>query len=109
MTRFIAILAVFLAVAPPLAAAQTLADVAKAEEARRKAVKKPAKTYGNSDLKPDSGRTSSPHRRPATPADAVGTGRDARSGGRRHPAVARSGAAEAKRRPEGRGVLDRTG
>ncbi len=56
MTRFIAILAVFLAIAPPLAAAQTLADVAKAEEARRKAVKKPAKVLGNNDLKPDTGQ-----------------------------------------------------
>lgn len=55
MTRLIAILALFLAMAPPLAAAQTLADVAKAEEARRKAVKKPAKIIGNNDLKPDTG------------------------------------------------------
>jgi len=56
MTRFIAILALFLAFAPPLAAAQTLADVAKAEEARRKSVKKPAKVIGNHDLKPDTGK-----------------------------------------------------
>ncbi|OFW41677.1 MAG: hypothetical protein A3J29_11780 [Acidobacteria bacterium RIFCSPLOWO2_12_FULL_67_14b] len=64
MTRFTAILAAFLAVAPPLAAAQTLADVAKAEEARRKAVKKPAKTYTNTDLRPD-------FTAPATPANAT--------------------------------------
>lgn len=64
MTRLIAILAVFLAIAPPLAAAQSLADVAKAEEARRKSVKKPAKTYDNTALKPD---FSTPA--PATPAD----------------------------------------
>jgi len=66
MTRFIAIIiAVFLAIAPPLAAAQTLAGVAKAEEARRKSVKKPAKTYGNGDLKPAS---SAPTPAPETPA-----------------------------------------
>ena len=53
MTRHTAIIAVFLAVAPPLAVAQSLADVAKAEEARRKSVKKPAKTYTNVDLKAD--------------------------------------------------------
>lgn len=73
MTRFIAIIAVFLAVAPPLAAAQTLAEVAKAEEARRKSVKKPAKTYGNSDLRPDTGQTPVTTTSPATttPADPV--------------------------------------
>ena len=71
MTRLIAIFAVFLAIAPPLAAAQTLADVAKAEEARRKSVKKPAKTYGNNDLKPDTGNriTGSTPTTSATPAD----------------------------------------
>ena len=67
MLRVIAVLAVFLAVAPPLAAAQTLADVAKAEEARRKSVKKPAKIIGNDDLKPDTGRPSTAAT--ATPAD----------------------------------------
>jgi hypothetical protein len=55
MTRFtaIAILAASLALTPQLASAQTLADVAKAEEARRKGVKKPAKTYTNDNLRPD--------------------------------------------------------
>ena len=73
MTRSIAILAVFLAIASPLAAAhQTLADVAKAEEARRKSVKKPAKTYGNNDLKPDSG-TPTTTTTPATPTDPAAT------------------------------------
>jgi hypothetical protein len=67
MTRFIAILALFLAIAPPLAAAQTLAEVAKAEEARRKSIKKPAKIIGNSDLKPDTGRPSTAAT--STPAD----------------------------------------
>ncbi len=69
MTRFIAIVAVFLAIAPPLAAAQTLAEVAKAEEARRKSVKKPAKIIGNGDLKPDTGRPSSPATATTTPTD----------------------------------------
>ncbi|MDO8680617.1 MAG: hypothetical protein Q7R30_19035, partial [Acidobacteriota bacterium] len=73
MKRFIAILAVFLAIAPPLAAAQTLADVAKAEELRRKSVKKPAKTYGNGDLKPDTRTTVSGAATPATPADTAAT------------------------------------
>jgi hypothetical protein len=47
------------------ASAQTLGDVAKKEEARRKAVKTPAKVYTNDNLKPD---TSSP-----PPAAAAGT------------------------------------
>jgi hypothetical protein len=38
---------------PSLARAQTLADVARAEEARRKLVKQPAKVYTNDDLKRD--------------------------------------------------------
>ena len=71
MMRFIAILAVFLAVAPPLAAAQTLADVAKAEEARRKSVKKPAKIIGNDDLRPDTGRPSTAATAPAAPTGAA--------------------------------------
>jgi hypothetical protein len=71
MKRFIAILALFLAIAPPLAAAQTaqsLADVAKAEEARRKSVKKPAKTFGNANLKPDPGPGSTTSSTPVDPA-----------------------------------------
>lgn len=48
------------------ASAQTLADVAKKEEARRKAVKQPAKVISNNDLKPRA-----PERPPtATPAPA---------------------------------------
>ena len=74
MMRFIAILAVFLAIAPPLAAAQTLADVAKAEEARRKSVKKPAKTYGNNDLKPAGpGSPATASTTPATPTGPAAT------------------------------------
>jgi len=73
MTRAIAILAAALCVAPPWAAAQdppsapgTLVEVAKAEEARRKRVRKPAKVYTNSDLNIDN--TAS---RPAPPAPAA--------------------------------------
>jgi hypothetical protein len=71
MKRFIVILALLLAIAPPLAAAQSLADVAKAEEARRKSVKKPGKTYGNGNLKPDAGAPAPATGTPATPADAA--------------------------------------
>ena len=69
MQRLIVILALFLAIAPPLAAAQSLADVAKAEEARRKSVKKPAKTYGNGNLKPDTGTRVPATGTPASPTD----------------------------------------
>ncbi len=63
MTRAIAILAVSILIGPAVARAQTqtvptttpqtLADVARAEEARRKKVGKSAKVYTNTDLKPD--------------------------------------------------------
>ena len=65
MTRAIAILTLSVLIAPVVAAAQTtpapapasptLVDVAKAEEARRKGVRKPAKVYTNDNLKADNG------------------------------------------------------
>lgn len=48
------------------AASPTLVDVAKAEEARRKNVRKPAKVYTNGDLKPDNTTV-----RPAPPTPAA--------------------------------------
>ena len=53
MVRVTRILAALMIVAPTLAGAQSLADVAKAEEARRKSVDKAVKVYTNSDLKVD--------------------------------------------------------
>jgi hypothetical protein len=53
MVRVISILAALLIVAPTVATAQSLADVAKAEEARRKTVDKPGKVYTNVDLRND--------------------------------------------------------
>jgi hypothetical protein len=51
---------------PSFTRAQTLADVARAEEARRKAVKQPAKVYTNDDLKRDGSEVAS------APAPAAG-------------------------------------
>jgi hypothetical protein len=65
MVRVIRILAALLMLAPAVAGAQTLAEVAKAEEARRKTVDKPAKVYTNSDLRSDFAVPASP---PAAPA-----------------------------------------
>jgi hypothetical protein len=53
------------ALGPGTAEAQSLADVARAEEARRKIAPKATKTYTNQDLRPD-GRPSQPA--PSTPA-----------------------------------------
>ena len=58
MKRLLAIVIGLAAIAPGLAIAQsnqtpTLVDVAKAEEARRKGVRKPAKVYTNDNLKSD--------------------------------------------------------
>lgn len=78
MKRVIAILTISVLIGPVVAAAQsgsaqqpsspTLVDVAKAEEERRKNVRKPAKVYTNNDLKPDHGTV-----RPATPPPAPAT------------------------------------
>jgi hypothetical protein len=55
MKTILAITAVLVSVCSPAAAQspQTLADVAKAEEARRNGVKKPSKVYTNTSLTPD--------------------------------------------------------
>ncbi len=76
MTRAIAILTASVLIGPAVAAAQeptpapqTLVDVAKAEEARRKGVRKPAKVYTNTDLKADNRVTPPPaSTTPSTPA-----------------------------------------
>lgn len=78
MKRVIAILTISGLIGPVVTAAQTgtaqqpssptLVDVAKAEEERRKGVRKPAKVYTNTDLKPDFGtRPAPPTSAPATP------------------------------------------
>jgi hypothetical protein len=68
MKRVLAITALLVLGVAGLASAQTavssgtkpLADVAKDEEARRKTVRKPAKVYTNTDLRPDFGRVPAP-------------------------------------------------
>lgn len=76
MKCVLAILTISVLIGPVVAAAQsgqpqtaaptTLVDVQKAEEARRKNVRKPAKVYTNNDLKPDHG-TVRPAPAPAAP------------------------------------------
>src|SRR2546423_15156714 len=62
---------------PSVVHAQSLVDVARAEEARRKAVKTPAKVYTNDDLlrpgevAPASSASSTPASAGAKPADAA--------------------------------------
>ena len=53
MTRLTAVVTALITIGPSFVAAQTLADVARAEEARRKTVQKTAKVYTNGDLKAD--------------------------------------------------------
>ncbi|MEO8678841.1 MAG: hypothetical protein ABI665_07335 [Vicinamibacterales bacterium] len=63
MTRVSIALAVIIACGPTYVGAQSLADVARAEEARRKTVEKTTKTarvYTNQDLKADPGGTAAP-------------------------------------------------
>jgi len=53
MTRLVVLLVLFSWMLPAVAPAQSLAEVAKQEEARRKAVKEAGKVYTNTDLRPD--------------------------------------------------------
>lgn len=81
MKRVIAILTISVLIGPVVAAARsgqtpqpaspTLVDVAKAEEARRKNVRKPAKVYTNTDLTPDNGTVRPAPPTPAAPATAA--------------------------------------
>jgi hypothetical protein len=74
MTLRAPIIAALLLISSHLVEAQSLADVARAEEARRQEVAKARKVYTNGDLKPDPTRPSSPPSAPATPApDGSGT------------------------------------
>src|SRR5262245_427 len=69
ITRFLAC-AVLLATAMPVAA-QSLADVARAEEARRKTVKGQAKVYTNETLRGADGGAAPPPPPPSSPAPAA--------------------------------------
>ncbi|MGE0863057.1 MAG: hypothetical protein AB7P34_04075 [Vicinamibacterales bacterium] len=80
MTRAIAVFAASMLIGPTLAAAQetpaapqTLADVARAEEARRKSTKKATRVYTNDNLKPDTtpSRPEPPPQAPAAPSTVV--------------------------------------
>jgi hypothetical protein len=64
MTRIILLVLAALLCRPGLASSQSLADVARAEEARRNSMKRPAKVYTNETLKPD-------FTSPTQPADAA--------------------------------------
>lgn len=79
MKRAIAILTATVLMGPAVAGVrgqtpQALADVAKAEEARRKSVRKPAKVYTNNDLKPDTGTVRPAPPSPAAPATPAAPG-----------------------------------
>lgn len=83
MKRIFAITAALVAIGASLAWAQTpskpLAEVAKAEEARRKEVRKPAKVFTNSSLKPDvtGGTTAQPSTTTPDASAPTGTPADA--------------------------------
>ncbi|MGH9387115.1 MAG: hypothetical protein ACRD2N_22835, partial [Vicinamibacterales bacterium] len=94
MLRLTRILAAALILGPTVASAQALADVAKAEEARRKTVDQPAKVYTNTDLKPVTIAT------PAAPPGAEGQAAPASAASTAPaPAGAATGAAAAPQPP----------
>lgn len=95
MKRLIPISVVLVLTCASLASAQStatrpLADLAKAEEARRKDVSKPAKVLTNNDLKPDISRGVAA---PSTVTPATATSANATPGG---PAAAAKPASDAK-------------
>lgn len=125
MKRVLAITALLVIGVAALASAQTavatgtrpLADVAKDEEARRKAVRKPAKVYTNTDLRPDQGRTVAPppstepadaSSSNATPGNATATAvTPGTPGNAQKPAVAQDQAYWSGRMKEARAQLER--
>ena len=80
MTRVVCLLIVFCCALPAAARGQSLAEVAKKEEARRKAVKEPGKVYTNTDLRADISKTPPPPSTPPadakTPADSTASAAD---------------------------------
>lgn len=60
MKRVILFIAALCLLAPSMSAAQTLADIARQEEERRKKINKPSKVYTNADLKPVPGNPPPP-------------------------------------------------
>jgi len=88
------------------ASAQSLADVARAEEARRKTAKTPAKVYTNDDLKTIGDSAAPPAPSASAPASASkpasGAAGDAKTG---DPKAAEAKAAEAKK-TQGAGQRD---
>lgn len=70
LVRLCSVVAILLAGAT-WAQAQSLAEVAKAEEARRKTVTAPSKVYTNDNLRPDFTRPAPPPAPDGTPAAAV--------------------------------------
>ena len=71
MTRTIVLIAISCLALPAVARAQSLADVARQEEARRKAVKASGKVYTNTDLRSDISKGQAPATPPADPKTAA--------------------------------------
>src|SRR5262245_28831217 len=65
MTRVAVVFIACALTVPAVVGAQSLAEVARQEEARRKAVKEPGKVYTNGDLRPDISKTQVPASAPA--------------------------------------------
>ena len=90
-------LALVLCLVASAAAAQSLADLAKQEEARRKAIKTPSKVYTDADLKRLSPGTPPPApQQPPPPA----TGQDPKEAGQPADAQAAADKAAAEQEPE---------
>jgi hypothetical protein len=71
MNKLHLVIAALMLALPTAAAAQSLADIARAEEARRKSVTKPSKVYTNVDLRADITAPPSTNASPAAPSSQV--------------------------------------
>ena len=112
MTRLVVLLVLFSWMVPTVAPAQSLAEVAKQEEARRKAVKEAGKVYTNTDLRPDisKGEPAAQADKPA-PADGAkpsADGKDASADKKKTDEPVKDQAYWSGRIGEARSALDRS-
>ena len=116
MTRLVVLLVLFSWMVPTVAPAQSLAEVAKQEEARRKAVKEAGKVYTNADLRPDISKgepaaSAAAHAEKAAPADGAkpsADGKDASADKKKTDEPVKDQAYWSGRIGEARSALDRS-
>ncbi len=110
MKRLLILGVLGLAAAPAIVASQSLADIARREEARRKAITEPSKVYTNESLRPDSAKGTPPpsNATPATPEPSTQVPEVVLPGGKVDPATVKDQAYWSGRMTAARAALDRS-